>query len=105
MFTLQKMRIAARRIILTFYEGPPERSDVQSALEVWCREVKADSWATSADVKARYRSAVITEGGRVIFDICDMCRLVVRVNYAIGVICVRFVGTPAECNNIDVETI
>ena len=103
--TLRSMRIAARMMILAFYEGRPDRAEGRTALEAWCHEAGEASWATPADVRARYRSASFIRGGRVVFTICEMCRLVARLNYAVGVICIRFVGTPAEFANIDAETI
>lgn len=99
------MQIAARKLILAFYEGRPDRAEGRSALEAWCHEAEAASWATPAAVRARYRSAIFVKGERVVFQICEMCRLVARLNYTVGVICIRFVGTPAEYANIDAETI
>ena len=92
-------------MILAFYEGRPDRAEGQRALEAWCYEAVTASWATPADVRARYQSAIFIKGGRVIFHICQMCRLVARLNYALGVICIRFVGTPIEFGNINAETI
>jgi mRNA interferase HigB len=103
--TLLTMRIAARNMILAFYEERPDRAEGKSALEAWCHEARTASWATPADVRAKYRSAIFIKGGRVIFNICEMCRLVARLNYAVGVIYVRFVGTPTEFDNINAETV
>ena len=102
---LRKMRIAARKLILAFYEGQPNRSEGRMALQAWCHEAEAASWATPAAVRTRYRSATFLKGERVVFHVCEMCRLVARLNYAVGVICIRFVGTPAELATIDAETI
>jgi mRNA interferase HigB len=92
-------------MILTFYDGRPDRANGQTALEAWCHEVRTASWATPADVRAKYRSAIFIRGERVVFNICGICRLVARLSYAVGVICIRFVGTPAEFDNINAETI
>ena len=93
-------------MLLALHEGRPERADARMALEAWYREAKTASWTTSAEVKAKYRSASILKGGRVVFNICgNKYRLVARVNYTVGVIYVRFVGTHAEYDNIDAETI
>jgi mRNA interferase HigB len=100
------MRIISRRKLLAFHEGRPERADARAALEAWYREAKTASWTTSADVKAKYGSASILKGGRVVFNICgNKYRLVVWVNYGVGIIYVRFVGTHAEYDNINAETI
>ena len=99
------MRIAARKLILAFYEGRSDHSEGRVALQACCHEAEAASWPTPATVRTRYRSAIFLTGERVVFHICEMCRLVARLNYAVGVICIRFVGTPAELATIDAETI
>ncbi len=100
------MRIISRKALLAFHEGWPERADAQPALEAWYREAKRASWKTPADVKAHYRSASILKGGRVVFNVCgNKYRLVVQVNYDFSVAYIRFVGTHAEYDDIDAETI
>ena len=99
------MRIAARKLIVAFYDGRPDRAEGRAALEAWCHEAGVASWKTPEAVKASYRSATFLKGGRVVFNICEMCRLVARLNYAVGVVCIRFVGTPTEFDNINAETI
>jgi mRNA interferase HigB len=100
------MRIISRKTLLAFYEGRPERADAQPALEAWYREAKKASWKTPIDVKAQYRSASILKGGRVVFNVCgNKYRLVVQMNYDFGVAYIRFVGTHAEYDGIDAETI
>lgn len=75
------------------------------ALEAWFGEVRSASWRNPAELRAAYRSVILLAKGRAIFDVCEMCRLVARLNYAVGVVCIRFVGTPAEFDNINAETI
>ena len=92
-------------MIVAFYEGRPDRAVGRAALEAWCREMEDASWSTPEDIRSRYRSALLVGAERVVFYICDMCRLVARLNYAVGVILVRFVGTPAELATVCVETV
>lgn len=100
------MRIISRKALLAFHEGQPERADAQPPLEAWYREAKKASWGTPADVKAQYGSASILKGGRVVFNVCgNKYRLVVQMNYGFGVAYIRFVGTHAEYDDIDAETI
>lgn len=46
------------------------------------------------------------EGSRVAFNICDnKYRLIVKINYPYRVVYIRFVGTHAEYDQVDAETI
>ena len=58
------------------------------------------------DMKAKYGTASILKGSRVVFNIGgNKYRLVVKINYPHQVIYVRFLGTHEEYNDIDAETI
>jgi mRNA-degrading endonuclease HigB of HigAB toxin-antitoxin module len=53
-----------------------------------------------------YGDASILKHNRVVFNIAgNKSRLVVRINYAYRVVYVRFIGTHAEYDDIDAETI
>ncbi len=59
-----------------------------------------------ARVKERYRSASIVGDNRVVFNIKgNDYRLVVKINYPYRTVYVRFVGTHAEYDSIDVEKV
>lgn len=65
-------------------------------------------WRTrsAADIKARYPSASLLAGNRVVFNIKgNELRLVVAVRYDIGIVYIRFVGTHEEYDRIDASTI
>ncbi len=97
------MRIIARRPLREFWESKP---DAETALRAWWSEVKAADWRTPADVKAKYGNASILRKGRVVFNICgNKYRLVVWVNYGVGVVYVRFIGTHKEYDGIDAEEV
>jgi mRNA interferase HigB len=73
------MRIIARRKLVEFWTSHP-RSEQQ--LKAWYAEAESASWASPADVKAKYGNASILKDGRVVFNICgNEYRLVVWVNY------------------------
>lgn len=97
------MRIIAKRALREFWERHP---DARESLLAWYREVEQEDWDTPAKVKAKYRSASIVGGSRVVFNIKgNDYRLVVRVLYAYRVVYVRLVGTHAEYDAIDVEEV
>jgi len=67
--------------------------------------VKED-WDTPAKLKAKHRSAGIVGDNRVVFNIKgNDYRLVVRINYPGRIVHVRFVGTHAEYDAVDVEEV
>ena len=97
------MRIIAKKTLKAFWERYPH---AKGSLEAWYAEAKDAAWQTPADVKAKYGSASILKDGRVVFNISgNNYRLVVWINYAFGVIDIRFVGTHEEYDAIDAQTI
>ncbi len=97
------MRIIAKTALRNFREEHP---DAEQPLRAWHSEAKAAAWSAPADVKAKYRSANILRGGRVVFNIGgNKYRLVVKVNYPFHVVYIRFIGTHREYDRIDAETI
>jgi|SRR5579884_528650 mRNA interferase HigB len=97
------MRVIARRALREFWEKHP---DAEEALLAWFREAEAADWDSPVAVKARYASASILGGDRVVFNIRgNTYRLVVRINYPYRMVYVRFVGTHAEYDAIDAEEV
>ena len=92
--------------IVKFWEDAPACVDVKEAVLAWHQHaIKAD-WASPAEVKADFRNASILRDGRVVFNIAgNKYRLVVWINYAYRVIYVRFIGTHAQYDQIDAQTI
>jgi len=80
--------------------------DAEQALRAWYAEAKNATWRTPADVKAAYGNASIVANNRVVFNICgNKYRLVVQMHYNTGFAFVRFVGTHAEYDKIDVTVV
>jgi mRNA interferase HigB len=103
------MRIISKKAIVEFCENN-KRADAPSATRqfmAWHSEAKAAKWTKFADIKARFNSADSVRGGRVVFDIAgNKYRMVVKVKYEPnGLIWIRFIGTHAEYDKIDVETV
>jgi mRNA interferase HigB len=97
------MRVIAKRALRQFWQRYP---DAEQQLRAWYSEAKSADWRTPADVKAKHRSASILKAGRVIFNLCgNKYRLVVRINYAYQIVYVRFIGSHAEYDEIDVEEV
>ncbi len=97
------MRIIARRTLRSFWEQYP---DSEQPLRAWFAEAQAAAWKNPADVKARYASASIVANNRIVFNIGgNKYRLVVAVRYDIGVLFIRFIGSHAQYDKIDVTAI
>jgi len=100
------VRIIAKRTLRQFWERDRRYADARRALEDWHAQVSRVDWATPADVKAHYGDASILKGSRVVFNISgNKYRLIVKINYPYRVVYIRFVGTHAEYDKVDAETI
>ena len=92
----------AKRTLREFWEHYP---NAEEPLLAWYREVVREDWDTPAKVKAKYRSVSFV-GDRVVFNIKgNDYRLVVWINYPYRMVYVRFVGTHAEYDAVDVEEV
>ena len=100
------MRIISRKTLRLFWERP-EYADAEQSLKAWFREEESNAdWASPAAIKAAFRTASIVSNNRVVFNISgNKYRLVVSVNYPYRVMYVRFVGTHAQYDRINVEEV
>lgn len=97
------MRIISKKALRECWERHP---NAKQPLLAWFREVVSADWDTPAKIKAKYRSASIVGANRVVFNIKgNDYRLVVKINYAHRVVYVRFVGTHAEYDLVDVKEV
>jgi mRNA interferase HigB len=100
------VRVISKQTLRQFWEGSSGRSDARRALEAWHREARRAAWRSPQEIKRRYATANVLKGGRVVFNICgNRYRLVVRINFGQQIAYVRFVGTHAEYDAIDAETV
>ena len=97
------MRVLARRTLKQYWEANPA---TEQELRAWFAEAGEADGKTPAELKAKYGSASILKGGRVVFNICgNNHRLAVRINYDFRTIYVRFIGTHKEYDAIDAQNI
>lgn len=97
------MRIIAKRVLREFWE---KHNDAEEQLKTWHKETSKVSWKTPSDIKNEYAKASILKNSRVVFDICGgSYRLIVKINYERGWVFIRFVGTHADYDKVDVENI
>lgn len=99
------MRVIAKRSLRLFWEKP-NCDDAQAALEAWHDVAMQAAWNTPQDVKDQIGNASIVANNRVVFNIAgNKYRLVVEIQYQAGIVWVKFLGTHAEYDKIDVETV
>ena len=97
------MRIIAKRTLRDFWERHP---DARPALEHWHREVRRADWDTPAQVVRQWPRVSIVSSSRVVFRIKgNRYRLVVEIFYPGRLVYIRFIGTHAEYDLVDVEEV
>jgi mRNA interferase HigB len=99
------MRVIAKSTLVRFW-NKPEHNDAKGALQSWYDEAAKASWETPQDIKAHYRSASICGNNRVVFNIAgNKYRLVVEIQYQAGIAWIKFIGTHAQYDKINVENV
>ncbi|MEI8363576.1 MAG: type II toxin-antitoxin system HigB family toxin [Betaproteobacteria bacterium] len=99
------MRVIAKSTLARFWCQPDYR-DAEGALKSWYDEAVKANWITPQDIKAYYRNVSICGNNRVVFNIAgNKYRLVVEMQYRAGIVWVKFVGTHAQYDQINVENV
>jgi mRNA interferase HigB len=100
------MRVIALSTLKAFWEENPGFADAKEPVLAWHRHVARADWASPAQLKADFSHASILRDGRVVFNIAgNKYRLVVWINYPYRVVYIRFIGTHAQYDQIDAQTI
>ena len=103
------MRIIARKTLRQFVErlrGTKDYKVVKSALDAWFHEVLRADWNKPTDVLRAYANASIVGPDRVVFNIKgNDYRLVVAINYRHQIVFIKWLGTHAAYDKIDVKTV
>lgn len=98
------MQVIARRTLRQFWERHPQ---AERPIRSWFAAVSKARWTGPADVKRQYGTTVDFVGdNRLIFDLGgNKFRLIVHVSYTFGRVLVKFIGTHADYDRIDPETV
>ncbi len=103
------MRVIARKTLTRFVEsiaGHKDQRAVKAALDSWFHEVVKAEWKNSADVTRTYATASIVSSDRVVFNSKgNDYKLVTAVDYSRRVVFIKWLGTHAEYDEIDVRTV
>lgn len=97
------MRLIAVKALRDFWTRHPA---AEQPLRAWVDEVRNADWRRPSDIKAQYGNASVLKNRRVVFNIKgNDYRLVVAVAYRLQVVYVKFIGTHAQYDAIDAETV
>jgi mRNA interferase HigB len=97
------MRVIAVKTLRDFWVAHP---DAEQPLLAWYDEASKATWAQPADIRANYANASILKNRRVVFNIKgNDYRLIVAVAYRVGVVYVKFIGTHAQYDAVDADTV
>ncbi len=95
--------IIARPTLLAYCQQYPSAAN---ALKQWYAELQELDFSNFNDLKAIYGSVSIVGDNRVVFNIMgNKYRLVVRMVFAYKTVQIKWFGTHAEYDNIDVTTV
>ena len=98
------LRIFNRSTLVDFWTKHP---DAEGPLKLWFSMVEKAAWTGPAEVRAVFRAADFLADNRVVFDIKgNSYRLVVQIKYRpLFLVFIRFLGTHADYDRIDANTV
>ena len=97
------MQVIAKRTLREFWDRHPQ---AKGPLEAWHDTASKSVWTTPSDIREQFGSADFIADNRVIFNIGgNNYRLVVHVAYRFRRVLIKFVGTHADYDRIDAETV
>ena len=96
-------RIFAKSTLREYWEKYP---DSEQYLKTWYDTAMSCGWKKPNDVKKNYANASILKDNRIVFNINgNSYRLITKFNFEKQWIFIRFIGTHAEYDKIDANTI
>lgn len=94
------MRVVAVKTLRDFWLKTP---DAKQPLLAWFDEASKATWA---DIKAHYAKESILKNRRVVFNIKgNNYRLIVAIAHKVGLVYIKFIGTHAQYDAVDAETV
>jgi mRNA interferase HigB len=97
------MHVFSKGTLREFWKVNPKAKEV---LKAWHADVSSAIWKKPTELRNSYATVSILKDNRAVFNIKgNEYRIVVRINYDRGWVYIRFVGTHAEYDKIDADTI
>jgi len=103
------MLVAGREVVERYFMVRPGYRGINAArsqYDAWLAVAGQAVWRNPQDVKRSHPKASILKSGRVVFNIKgNDYRLIATLDYAVGVVRIRFFGSHAEYDEIDAEMV
>ena len=97
------MRVIAVPPLREFWN---RHTHAEEPLRAWLADAQKAGWQTPHDLKTDYGNASILGNNRVVFNIKgNDYRLIVAVSYRAQIVLIKFIGTHAEYDKVDAETV
>ena len=97
------MRVVKRSSLVQYGDS---HADTKGHLLAWFDTVNRAQWDTPQDIKVEFATASFLEDNRVCFNIKgNDYRLIVQVQYQAKIVWIKFIGTHAEYDKIDANTV
>jgi mRNA interferase HigB len=97
------MNIYNKSTIVEFYSI---HTNCKKTLENWYHDVSTKQWKKPNDIIKDYSKARTIKNDRAIFEINGSeYRLIAEINYSKGWLFIKFIGTHAEYDKVNAETI
>ena len=97
------MNVVSRQVLIAFWTKHP---DSKGVLSHWYSAAKRADWRSPQDIRAEYNSVDFLSDNRVVFDLGgNNFREVVRISYLFKQVLIKFVGSHADYDHIDANTI
>jgi mRNA interferase HigB len=97
------MQVIARRTLREFWERHPR---AEGPIRAWLGVVAAAHWDSPTDMKQFGGTVDFVGDNQVIFDLGgNKYRLIAHVSFTFGRVLMKFIGTHAEYDQIDPETV
>ncbi len=98
------MNVIAKRTLKAFWD---RHAGARGPVQAWHQVARKAQWQSPTEIKLQFGTTVdFLPDNRIVFDLAgNRYRLVAKLNYPLKVVFVRFIGTHAEYDKIDAETI
>ena len=99
------MRIIAKSRLNLYWSQKAYRT-AEQPLRAWYDEVKQAHWKTFNDIRNDFPQASIVGNGRVVFDIQGGAfRLIVKVEFKMNAVFIRYFGTHKQYDSIKAKEV
>lgn len=98
------MNVISKRALIEFWTA---HNQSEKPLKAWHMIARKAEWSSKEDIKQVFGNQVDFIGdNRAVFDIAgNKYRLIVRISFTFKTMHIKFVGTHADYDKIDAETV